>query len=157
MDKTTFFPMYVDMKDRKILIIGGGTIAARRAGVLLDFEADVTVLSPAFCQEMTDLTLRTEQLHLMEGLFEEQGELIMEKERFFFVLAATNQPEVNRDVVRVCHEIGIPVNTADDAGGCDFYFPAIIRKDDLVIGVASAGKSHKKVRRIAQKIRELEE
>ena len=49
------------------------------------------------------------------------------------MLAATDDPEVNGFVARLCREYGVPVNTADDANACDFYFPAILRKEELTL------------------------
>ena len=92
-----------------------------------------------------------------------EDRLILEKKNFvpgsipaeglLFVLSATDDRETDRSVYEECKEKGIPVNIASDQTMCDFQFPALIQQEDLVIGVNSGGRDHRKVRRISEKIR----
>ena len=62
-------------------------------------------------------------------------------------------PEVNGQIAGECRERGIPVNHGGDKSQCDFYFPAVVREDELVIGLTAGGADHKKVKRAAAWLR----
>ena len=69
------------------------------------------------------------------------------------VLSASDDPGVNEAVFSDCRRRGIPVNCADKKEHCDFYFPALVRSEDLVIGISSGGTDHGRVRRAAERLR----
>lgn len=157
MKKTTRFPLFVDLEDREILIVGGGNVAARRAAALLDFGARLTVCSPELSEDFLPLEQQWgAKLLLVRERFEEWW-----KERgegnasFFLVLAATDDRAVNARVVQLFRERGVPVNTCDRSGDCDFYFPAIVRMEEAVLGIAGDGTDHGRIRRMAAALREL--
>ncbi|WP_182430608.1 bifunctional precorrin-2 dehydrogenase/sirohydrochlorin ferrochelatase [Clostridium sp. OM02-18AC] len=165
-NKAGYFPLFVDLQGKNILIVGAGKIAARRATVLVEFGADVTVVAPeanAFsngsnknqqspweCRSVSVPTLAEEgALVWKRRIFEAQ-----DLNQKFLVLAATNDPAVNDEIARLCHERGIPVNHAGDQSQCDFQFPAIARRDPVVIGINAGGKNHRLVKRVAAGLRE---
>lgn len=80
-------------------------------------------------------------------------ELISGKE--FLVFAATNDPEVNGEIARICQRKGILVNNASDAAQCDFFFPSIICEEEMVIGIAGDASNHKKVKELRKRIQNL--
>lgn len=141
-----YFPMFIDLKDKKILVAGGGSIALRRVRTLLKFGADVSIVSPRLCEELTQL--------------EEEGEITVELREYRtgdidgaeIVLAATDNHEVNRRIWEECRAAGITVNTADDRKLCDFYFPSVVMTDDTVIGINCGGMDHAKVKETRKKI-----
>lgn len=167
-----YFPLFVSLQGKKILIVGAGKIAARRATVLVEFGALVTVVAPEADSEEKlekeqpekngnpELTCKTVSVTKLE----ESDRLIWKRHPFgaqdikdleesFLVIAATDDPAVNDDVVRLCRKRGIPVNHAGDQSQCDFQFPAIVRKDPVVIGVNAGGKDHGLVKRVAAGLR----
>lgn len=164
-----YFPLFVSLQGKKILIVGAGKIAARRATVLVEFGALVTVVAPEIDNEEKiernrsgnpELTCKTVSVTKLE----ESDRLIWKRHPFgaqdikdleesFLVIAATDDPVVNDDVVRLCRERGILVNHAGDQSQCDFQFPAIVRKDPVVIGVNAGGKDHGLVKRVAAGLR----
>lgn len=141
-----YFPMFIDLKDKKILVAGGGSIALRRVRTLLKFGADVSIVSPRLCEELIQL--------------EEEGEITVELREYRtgdidgaeIVLAATDNHEVNRRIWEECRAAGITVNTADDRNLCDFYFPSVVMTDDTVIGINCGGMDHAKVKETRKKI-----
>lgn len=141
-----YFPMFVDISDKKIVVVGGGTVAARRVKTLLDFAEDITVVSPEICEKLRALREGSGLRVIERGWRQEDlaGAQI--------VLAATDQKEVNAKIVRYCREHRIPVNTADDKSLCDFYFPSIIKEDPVIIGINSGGISPAKVKETRQKL-----
>lgn len=144
----TYFPVFLDMEGKRIRIFGGGEIAARRANVLLEFGAYVTVTAPSVRKELEELALRQERLTLDYHLYQ-PGRLAEEA----FVFAATDDEQVNIAIYRECRHKGIPVNVASDKEKCDFYFPGIVQDGDITIGVTSGGKDHTKAAEVTEKIR----
>ena len=153
--EATHFPIFIDISDMKILIAGGGQIAFRRVKTLLAFAKSITVVSPEICPEMKAL-VQSGSITWIEGNYSET--LLSEAE---MVLAATNSHEVNRKIAADCRKLEreeqrrILVNAADDKTLCDFYFPSIIRKEEIVIGLNSGGKNPGKVSRTRKQIEEI--
>lgn len=149
-----YFPFFVNLDGKKFCVYGAGSIAARRIGGLLRYGARITVIAPQI-----HLTIEEWEKELYEGrprlLIERRrycaGEI--QKETADFVLAATDNKEVNSAIYRECRVKKIPVNNASDKSECDFYFPALIEQEDLVIGVTSTSGDHKKVAVYSEKLR----
>ena len=145
-----YFPMFIDLTDRKIFVAGGGRIARRRIEALVKFGADIHVAAPQVCPE---IALLAEEGKIKILLREYRPSDLDGME---FAIAATDDREVNRAVYAECRKRGIPVNVADDKTLCDFYFPALVLTDDVVIGIGSGGESPGKVKEVRQRIEKLE-
>lgn len=144
-----YFPLFVPMNGKTALLYGGGAVAARRLGGLLRFGVRVTVTAPRFCEKVRALADRyPDQVTLMDGVYE-PGTIAGAD----LVLSATDDPEADGMIFEECRSKGIAVNTASDKQKCDFYFPALIEQDGIVIGVCSGGTDHRKVRRVSDAIR----
>ena len=140
------FPLFMDLTGKPAVVVGGGTIGLRRAGVLRDFGAAVTVIAPEV----------TGSLDGMKPLLRAycEGDLA----GAFLVVAATNDRRVNHAVYVEAKRRGILVNVCDCQSECDFFFPAICRTETLVAGVVGDGSDHRKTARAAKAIRKtLEE
>ena len=145
------FPLFIDLKDKKVLIVGAGAIAARRATVLTEFGAEVMVVAPAAGDSVRELAEAGRLVWKRHAFCEHDLEAL---NRSFLVIAATSDRAVNDHIVQLCHERHIPVNHAGDQTQCDFQFPAIVRNDPVVIGVNAGGKDHGLVKRVAAELRE---
>lgn len=144
-----YFPMFVDISDKKVVVVGAGTIAKRRIRTLLEFTDHLVVIAPEVNRELLDL--------------EAEGRLTILRKKYerediydaAIVIAATNDSKINNDIFSVCRCLGIQVNVCSDKRKCDFYFPGIAQKDNVVIAVTASGKDHKLARRLVEKVREL--
>lgn len=144
-----YFPLFVPMNGKTALLFGGGAVAARRLRGLLRFGVRVTVTAPQFCEKVRALADRyPDQVTLMDGVYE-PGTIAGAD----LVLSATDDPEADGMIFEECRSKGIAVNIASDQHKCDFYFPALIEQDGIVIGVCSGGTDHRKVRRVSDAIR----
>ena len=146
MSDRPFFPLYLDLSDKDILFIGGGTIASRRINVLHPFADRITVVAPEADGSILELTESGDVSWIMRE-FEEE-----DLEGRDIVFAATNDPELNALIAETCKRMGIPVNASSDRQLCDFYFPGIVRQGSTVIGVSASGEDHKKARRVRERI-----
>lgn len=133
------FPLFINIKDRKCLVIGGGRVARRKIETLLLFEADVRVFSPQVCEEILALFPDPEKNIQKEPLT--VGEMEREIRDAALVVAAAGNREANRQTAEICHRLGIPVNVADEPRECTFLFPAVVKKGDISIGINTGGQS----------------
>ncbi len=127
-----FFPFFIDISDKKILIAGGGNVALRKAEKLLPFGADIAAVSPAFCEGFAAL----EGVMLYCRRFADS-----DIDGAFAVIAATDNRELNAHIYRLCSERNILVNTVDDPENCGFYFPALVRAGSVTAGISTGGTS----------------
>ena len=132
------FPFFENIEDRRFLIIGGGRIAKQKLSVLLRFTDRITLVAEDFAPEVESL----------KGTEESSGPVLLRKhfapedlDLGDYIVAATSDRELNEEISRLAREKGKPVNVVDDAELCTFFFPALIRKGGLVVGVSTSGKS----------------
>lgn len=141
-----YFPMFVDISGKKIVVVGGGKIAQRRVETLLCFAKDILVVAPEITKEIREL-YESARIQWVETPY--HTEVLRDAD---MVLAATDDAQCNEQVVEDCHERGILVNAAHKKELCDFYFPGIIQKENLVVGITSSGLSHSEVRQVREQI-----
>ena len=151
MKNKRFFPMFVDLSDKKIVVVGGGNIATRRIKTLLQFTRNITAVAPKTTMELHELG-KAGFVNLINRPVK-RSDFTMA----FMVIAATNDWKLNDEIYRVCKEEGIYVNVADDKSKCDFYFPGIYMQDEVVVGITASGLNHKKARRVRVAIQEAME
>lgn len=143
-----YFPMFINLIDKKVVVIGGGNIAFRRISTLLKTGAEITVVAPWICDDLKNI--KSDKLKIIKKMYEKD-----DIKDAFMVLAITDDKNVNTEIFADCKMLGITVNVADDKEKCDFFFPGIIAKDGCSIGVCGNGKDHKLVKDIAKKIRNV--
>lgn len=118
-----YFPMFVDLTDKKVVVAGAGTIAKRRIRTLVKFTDELIVVAPEVNQELKQM--------------QQEGKLTILKKHFerediydaALVIAATNDNKVNQEIYTACKCLGIPVNVCADKTRCDFYFPGIAENE----------------------------
>lgn len=149
MKSKNFFPMFVDLSDKNVVVVGGGTIAARRIKTLLSFSRNITVVAQKVTPEVQELG--------KAGLIDLRVRPVKRSdfEAAYMVIAATNDRKLNDDIYRVCKEEGIYVNDASDRDKCDFYFPGIFIQDELVVGITASGLDHNKAKRVREEIQNV--
>ena len=140
------FPLFVDLSEKRLLVIGAGRIALRRIETLLRFAPSVTVVAPEALPEVAALpgVILRKKPYSPEDL--DGADL---------VFAATSDPAVNDAVGLRCRALGIPVNVASNKGKSDFYFPGVAVRENLVIGVTASGKDHAAAKRLTEAARTL--
>ncbi len=144
------FPLFMNIKRKKVAVIGGGTIATRRIETLLRFDADITVIAPELSKTL-ELLHGEHRINIKKKEYE-QGDI----EGAFMVLAATNDRGLNEQIYIDAKQRDIIVNVSDNKERCDFFFPAIFSDDDVVGGMISReGSNHKKVKEKAYLLREF--
>ena len=144
-----FFPAFLNLTDKKILVVGGGKIAADKIEKLLDFTHDITVVAP-------DLGDRTQSLVQEYGLRlllrpYAKGDI----EDFFLVIVAVDDIELQKEIFQEAQNKKVLVNSVDSTEHCDFIFPSYIKREDLIVAFSTSGASpalSKYLRRAIQKL-----
>lgn len=144
--KKPYFPMFIDVSEKRIVVVGGGKIAQRRIETLLTFADDILVAAPEITEAIRELC-EEKRIRWVETPY--HSDLLYDAD---MVLAATDDAQCNERIVEDCHKRGILVNAAHKKELCDFYFPAIVNKENLVVGVTTSGLSHREARRAREQI-----
>lgn len=127
-----YFPMYIELENVRCLIAGGGSVAARKASVLLDFGAEVWMVAPNIQESLRanpkiTCLLRQFQAQDLEGAG--------------LVVAATDDKELNHEISVQCRKRRIPVNAVDQKEDCTFIFPSYVKQGPVTAAVTSGGTS----------------
>lgn len=128
-------PLLISLSDKRCIIIGGGAMATRRMRSLLNEKAQVTIVSPEVTPAIEDAT-KTSQVTWIQDRYNETH-----IDGAFLVIAATNNSDVNRGIMRDAKRRGILCNDAGEAEEGDVIFPGFIQKGDLLISVSTHGAS----------------
>ena len=147
--KKPYFPMFVDLSEKKVVVVGAGTIAKRRIRSLIEFTNHMVVIAPEVNPELQEL-----ESSGVIGILRKN----YEREDIYgadIVIAATNDHKTNDDIYSVCKCMGITVNVCSDKNKCDFYFPGIARKEQIVVGVTATGTDHRKAKDVVEKVRQI--
>ena len=151
MKNKPYFPMFIDLSDKNIVVVGGGNIATRRVKTLLSFTRNIRVIAPKVTMEMMELG---------KAGYVELITRPVKRTDFgmaYMVIAATNDRKLNDEIHRICRQEGVYVNVASDREQCDFYFPGIYMQDEVVVGITASGLNHKRARKVRVAIQEAME
>jgi precorrin-2 dehydrogenase / sirohydrochlorin ferrochelatase len=144
----SYYPMMVDLTGRRCLVVGGGRVAERKVGLLLDCGAAVEVVSPATTPRLAALA-SAGSIRLVRRAAR-SDDLV----GAFLVFVATDDPEVNHAVAAEAREAGSLVNVADAPEACSFLVPSAIRRGDLTIAISTGGGSPALAKRLRQRLEE---
>ena len=131
----SFFPIYIDLKNLKILVVGGGHIASEKIEKLIPFTKKITIITSETSMEIHTL-IRDHGLILHQRAYE-KGDI----EGFDLVVIATNTLELHKTIYEESRASRIFVNSVDSTKYCDFIFPAYVQKGDLTIAFSTGGAS----------------
>lgn len=143
-----YYPVYLNLKGRKCLIVGGGQVAFRKVKALLICQANVTVVSPSLTSGLKALAESKEIIFLQKTYSLEY------LENAFLVISCTNEAALNRQVAEDCFSRNIMVNVVDDLPLCNFIVPALVSRGPLSIAVSTEGKSPAFARRVREELEE---
>ncbi|WP_182406544.1 siroheme synthase CysG [Psychrobacter sp. GP33] len=133
------FPLFFKLEGRKVLIVGGGDVALRKADLLSRAGACIMILAPSICAELQALLTNDSSDNKHELIYENYNKTYMTGSRV--IIAATDDEALNHQIHADATELNIPVNVVDTPHLCDFIFPAIVDRNPIVIGISSNGKA----------------
>jgi siroheme synthase-like protein len=130
-----YYPVSLDIKGKRCIVVGGGEVARRKVEVLVNHGAQVLVISPVVCPELVELG-KQKGVPVLEREYK-AGDL----KGAFIAIAATDDNETNKKVVSEARDGCILVNVVDDAQQSDFIVPSYLQRGDITIAVSTGGKS----------------
>lgn len=145
----TYFPLFINMKNKKILVVGGGNVAERRIKALLTAGADITLVSESVKYELNNL-IQSGAIKYADRRYKSG-----DAEGAFLVIAATDDREVNRLVLKDATEAGALVIISDNRDECGCYFPAIAENREFLAGIVSKTGNHSRLKEKAQELRDF--
>ena len=142
-----YFPVFVELKNQPCLIIGGGEIAARKIGLLIKANANITVITKTVSHQITEIN----QYYPLT-IIEKQFDASDVTRQFRLIISATNDHTTNQQVADAANAQGIIVNVVDSPDLCSFIFPAIIDRSPIIAAVSSGGAAPVLARLLRAKI-----
>ncbi len=142
----SYYPIFVEMRGRPCVVIGGGAVGERKVEGLLQSGAHVTVISPDLTERLGTLAREGAIRHLSRPY--RRGDLIGCELAF----VATDDAALNATIYKDAREQKVWLNAADDPAHCDFILPAVLRRDNLTMAVSTGGASPAAARAIRDEL-----
>jgi siroheme synthase-like protein len=130
-----YYPIFIDIEDRDVLIVGGGSVCARKTETMLRYGARVTVVSPELTAEI-EAWAREGKIAVRRKEYEEA-----DLDGASLVIASTDSQCVNGRIARDCRRRRLPVNVVDVTHLCEFIVPAIVEKGSIQVAISTGGRS----------------
>ncbi|HET7711235.1 MAG TPA: bifunctional precorrin-2 dehydrogenase/sirohydrochlorin ferrochelatase [Thermoanaerobaculia bacterium] len=148
MKRFPHYPIFIDVEDRDVVIVGGGDVCARKADTMLRYGARVTVVAPDFSPDI-EAHAAADRLKIRRKRWEED-----DLEGAVLVIASTDDPEVNTKIAAHCRRLRIPVNVVDVPELCEFIVPAIVDQGSIHLAISTEGKSPALARTIREELQQ---
>jgi siroheme synthase-like protein len=143
-----FYPIYLDLRSRNVLVVGGGPIATGKVGGLLEAGARVTVVAPEVSEAIA-------QWHAEQKIVWYAREFLeRDIENQFIVISATDDKVLNARVYQLANAQQRVANAVDDLDNCNFIAPAIARQGELQVAISTAGKSPALAKQIRDRVQD---
>lgn len=143
---SSYYPVFLNIRGRRCVVVGGGQVALRKVRTLLEHGANIEVISPELCSGLNKLAENGEisvlRKHYQTG--DLQGALL--------AIAATDNNDVNLEVVKEARNRGVLVNVVDSANNSDFVLPSYLNRGDVTIAVSTSGRSPSLARKIRARL-----
>ncbi|MHC4759055.1 MAG: precorrin-2 dehydrogenase/sirohydrochlorin ferrochelatase family protein [Planctomycetota bacterium] len=128
------YPIFLELASRRVVIIGGGNVALRKAQSLLDTGARLIVVADSVNENLTNLCIDN-NIELIKAKYS-KNYLVGAS----LSIAATNDQKLNKQIYRDCQQLEILCNVVDQPEICDFYIPAVVKRNSLQIAISTNGR-----------------
>lgn len=146
---SNYYPIYIDLENKSVLVVGGGLVAYRKVKTLLNYGALVRIVSPKIVPDLKDMI---DGEHCLWIPKEYSKEDIQDS---VLVFSCTEKEEINARVAQDAKGNSRLINVVDDPDNCSFIVPSIMSRGDLSIAVSTAGSSPLVARQIRQELEGL--
>lgn len=144
-----YFPIFINLINKRVVVVGGGVIATRRVQTLCSFGCNIEVIAPEISEALKNL-LNEEKIAWNARPYREEDVVGAS-----IVVTATNQRSINHKVGQECVRLSIPVSVADSKEESTFYFPGIAKEDSVVVGVSASGTNHYTAKKVTDGIKSV--
>jgi len=142
----SYYPIYLELEGKTVLVVGGGNVAQRKVETLLQYGAVINIVSKALSPKLEAM--------VESGKIRQIGEDfdMQHLDHAFLAFAATDDQPLNHAITESARKRGIMINAVDQPVDCDFIVPSIVRRGDLSIAVSTSGKSPALAKRIRRQL-----
>jgi len=149
-----WFPLFVNLENKKVLVIGGGKIAYKKITKILEYSANVTIVAEKIEEEKL---LQLENVKIVDNKRIENDKDIIEElvKDYFLVIAATNDEELNENIAKICDSRGILINNISSKTEMNAMFGGIVKNDEFQIAVSTGGKNCRRSRAMKSEIQKI--
>lgn len=145
---TKYYPMMLNLENKKCVVIGGGEIAFRKIKELLEYGSQIIVVSKNIDERIKQL--QNSNIILIKDSYNKKY-----LENAFIVIASTDDKLVNNEIFNDCNERNILINVVDEPKNCSFIVPSKVRRGDLTISISTNGKSPLLARMIREDLEKI--
>ena len=149
-----WFPLFINLENKKVLVIGGGKIAAKKIRKILGYGADITVVTEDVAEKGL-LQLENIKIESNRKIENDKSEIEKLVKGYFLVIAATDNEELNENVARICDSNGILINNISSKIKMNAMFGGIVKNDEFQIAVSTGGKNCKRSRAMKSEIQKI--
>lgn len=149
-----WFPLFINLENKKVLVIGGGKVAAKKIEKILEYGADITVVTENVVEEKL---LKLENVKIENNQKIENDKAKIEKlvKGYFLVIAATDNEELNENIANVCDSNGMLVNNVSSKIKMNAMFGGIVKNSEFQIAISTSGKNCKRSRAMKSEIQKV--
>ena len=142
-----WFPLFINLENKKVLVIGGGKVAAKKIEKILEYGADITVVTENVVEE---------KLLKLENVKIENNQKIEKLVKgYFLVIAATDNEELNENIANICESNGMLINNASSKIKMNAMFGGIVKNNEFQIAISTSGKNCKRSRAMKSEIQKV--
>ena len=149
-----WFPLFINLENKKVLVIGGGKVAAKKIEKILEYGADITVVTENVVEEKL---LKLENVKIENNQKIENDKAKIEKlvKGYFLVIAATDDEELNENIANVCDSNGMLINNVSSKVNMNAMFGGIVKNSEFQIAISTSGKNCKRSRAMKSEIQKV--
>ena len=149
-----WFPLFINLENKKVLVIGGGKVAAKKIEKILEYGADITVVTENVVEEKL---LKLENIKIQNNQKIENDKAKIEKlvKGYFWVIAATDNEELNENIANVCDSNGMLINNVSSKVKMNAMFGGIVKNSEFQIAISTSGKNCKRSRAMKSEIQKV--
>ena len=149
-----WFPLFINLENKKILVIGGGKVATKKIEKILEYGADITVVTENVVEEKL---LKLENVKIENNQKIENDKAKIEKlvKGYFLVIAATDNEELNENIANVCDSNEILINNVSSKIKMNAMFGGIVKNSEFQIAISTSGKNCKRSRAMKSEIQKV--
>ena len=149
-----WFPLFVNLKNKKVLVIGGGKVAFKKISKIMEYEADITVIAENIAEEKL-LELKNLKIENNRKIGNNKDEIKKLVKEYFLVIAATDNEELNENMAEICDSKGILINNVSSKTKMNSMFGGIVKNDEFQIAISTSGKNCKRSRAMKSEIQKV--
>ena len=149
-----WFPLFVNLENKKVLVIGGGKVATKKIEKILEYGADITVVTENVVEEKL-LKLGNVKIENNQKIENNKAKIEKLVKGYFLIIAATDNEELNENIANVCDSNGMLVNNVSSKIKMNAMFGGIVKNSEFQIAISTSGKNCKRSRAMKSEIQKV--